>query len=231
MPAELQVKDSDERVAVGKIVGVGRNYAAHAREMGAAPAGEPVLFLKPASSVIGDGEVIIIPQGAGAVHHEVELGVVIGARCRRVAAEDALAQVFGYAVLIDVTARDLQAAAREKGLPWTLAKGLDTFCPISAVMPAARAPDPANLTLRLTVNDVLRQESRTADMLWSVPALIEFISARITLERGDVIATGTPAGVGPLVPGDLVEAVIEGVGALRCPVAQGEPPRAPSRPW
>ncbi|MBI4879720.1 MAG: fumarylacetoacetate hydrolase family protein [Planctomycetes bacterium] len=198
--------------------------------MGAAPAGEPMLFLKPASSVIGDGEAIVIPPGVGEVHHEVELGVVIGARCSRVLAGEALARVLGYAVLIDVTARDLQAAARKQGLPWTLAKGLDTFCPISAVMPAAQAPDPASLALRLLVNGELRQQGKTADMLWSVPALIEFISARITLERGDVIATGTPQGVAALVPGDLVEARIEGVGALRCTVASGEPPRQPFQP-
>jgi acylpyruvate hydrolase len=212
-------------VPVGKIVCLGRNYRAHAKEMGVAPPKEPVIFLKPASSVIGDGEDIVIMEGTGEVHHEVELGVVMGERCHNVRAEDAPGKVLGYAVLIDVTARDIQDAAKKAGLPWSLAKGMDTFCPISDVTPASEVPDPQDLTLELHVNGERRQNGRTADMLWSVSELIEYISARMTLERGDVIATGTPEGVSRILPGELVEARISGVGKLACGVRGARAPR------
>ena len=218
MSAELKILGEDSRVKVGKIVCLGRNYAAHAREMGVAPPKEPVLFFKPSSAVIRDGESIVIPPGIGETHHEVELAVVIGKDCHLTPAAEALEKVLGYAVLIDVTAREMQAAAKAKGLPWTLAKGMDTFCPISDVRLRSDAPDPGGLSLRLTVNGELRQDGNTADMIWSVPEIIEYISARITLERGDVIATGTPAGVSAIVPGDRVVAEIDGVGVLRCGV-------------
>jgi 2-keto-4-pentenoate hydratase/2-oxohepta-3-ene-1,7-dioic acid hydratase in catechol pathway len=219
MSPSLKMKDGQgEEVPVGKIVCLGRNYRAHAKEMGVAPPKEPVNFLKPASSVIGDGEDIIIREGTGEVHHEVELGVVIGGRCRDVRAGGALEKVLGYAVLIDVTARDIQAAAKKAGLPWSMAKGMDTFCPISAVTPAADVPDPQALTLELQVNGETRQNGRTADMIWSVAELIEYISARMTLERGDVIATGTPEGVSRILPGETIVARISGVGKLTCGV-------------
>ena len=217
MSAVLKMKgDGGEEIPAGKIVCLGRNYRAHAKEMGVEPPKEPVVFLKPASSVIGDGEDIVILEGTGEVHHEVELAVVIAERCRSVRAEDAPGHVLGYAVLIDVTARDIQSAAKQAGLPWSMAKGMDTFCPISEVTPAADVPDPQGLTLH--VNGEQRQNGRTADMIWTVPELIEYISARMTLERGDVIATGTPEGVSRILPGEQIVAQISGVGKITCGV-------------
>ena len=218
MPAEFRLNDGETRIPVGKIVCLGRNYAAHAKEMGLSVPSEPILFLKPASSIIQDGEDIVIPEDVGEVHHEVELGVVIGERCRKVPLKEALDKVLWYVVLIDVTARELQAAARARGMPWTLAKGMDTFCPISAVTPREAVPDPGNLAIRLMVNGEVRQNANSADMIWGVADIIECISARITLERGDLIATGTPEGVSAIVPGDQIEATIDGIGTLRCGV-------------
>ncbi len=216
MTPTLKMKGGGEQVPVGKIVCLGRNYAAHAREMGVAPPKAPVIFLKPASSVIGDGDDIVILKGTGEVHHEVELAVVIGGQCRSVPASEALGRVMGYAVLIDVTARELQSAAKKAGLPWSLSKGMDTYCPMSEVAPASEVPDPGDLTLTISVNGEERQRGHTGDMLWDVASLIEYISARITLERGDVLATGTPEGVSEVKPGDDVVAEIVGVGKLRC---------------
>jgi len=220
MTPELKIAGGDGTVTVGKVICLGRNYRAHAREMGVAPPREPVLFMKPASSVIGDGDDIMILPGTGEVHHEVELGVVIGERCHDVPASEALGKVRGYTVLIDVTARDIQSAAKKAGLPWTLAKGMDTYCPMSDVAPASSVPDPGGLELRITVNGETRQKGNTADMIWSVPELVEYISHRMTLEPGDVIATGTPEGVSRILPGDTVEAVIPGVGSLKVGVKE-----------
>jgi len=202
-----------------KIVAIGKNYAAHAVEMGgsAAKRASPLFFLKPPSSVVqaaasppGARATIIALRGIGELHHEVELGVVIGARARRVPAASARAHVRGYVLALDMTARDLQAAAKAAGMPWTRAKCYDTFTPLSREVPAARVPDPAALRLWLDVDGAPRQRGATADMLHSVDELIAAVSAIMTIEPGDVILTGTPAGVGPVRAGQRIRAGLDG---------------------
>ena len=198
-----------------KIVAIGKNYAAHAVEMGGSPAkrAAPLFFLKPSSSVVqaagGRRATVVAPRGIGELHHEVELGVVIGARARRVSASAARAHVRGYVLALDMTARDLQAAAKASGSPWTRAKCYDTFTPLSAEIAAARVPDPAALRLWLEVDGAPRQRGATADMLHGVDELIAHVSAVMTLEPGDVLLTGTPAGVGPVRAGQRMRAGID----------------------
>ncbi|WP_437320411.1 fumarylacetoacetate hydrolase family protein [Sorangium sp. So ce385] len=207
-------------VAPTKIVCVGRNYAAHAQELGNEVPVEPLLFLKPPSALIGPGQSIVLPPESQRVEHEAELGVIIGRRCKAVRPEEAADHVFGYTCLGDITARDLQ----RKDVQFTRGKGFDTFCPVGPWIETEL--DPAALRVRAVVNGQVRQDGMTAQMLWSVPALVAYISRVMTLEPGDVIATGTPQGVGPLVSGD--ELVIDivgatagapGVGPLHVPVA------------
>jgi acylpyruvate hydrolase len=200
-----------------KVLCVGRNYERHARELGAPP-GEPVWFLKPDSSIIGNGQSIVVPPGIGAVHHEVELALRIGREARRVAADQALRHVDACTVANDVTARDMQAAAKKAGDPWDRSKGYDTFLPLGAWQPAGSA-DLQGLRLRLTVNGAVRQDGNTRDMTWTCAELLARASQWTTLRPGDVVLTGTPEGVGPIVPGDKVVAEIVGVVRLENPVA------------
>jgi len=195
-----------------KIIGIGQNYRAHAAEMGKPVPEEPVMFLKPPSAVIADGMPIERPEGYAKVEYEGELGVVIGKRARRVSREHALDHVQGYVCVNDVTVRELQ----KKDGQWTRAKGFDTFCPIGPRVVAGL--DPAQLRITTRVNGVVKQDSPTSDMIFDVPTLIAFVSEHMTLEVGDVISTGTPSGVGPLQPGDVVEIEIIGIGVLRNPV-------------
>ena len=192
-----------------KIVAVGRNYVAHARELGHEIPGEPLIFLKPSSAVVGDGDDVVYPHMSHRVDHEGELAVVIGRRCKDVAASDALGFVRGYTCANDVTARDLQ----ESDGQWTRAKGFDTFCPLGPRVVADL--DPASLGIVARVNGEVRQDGNTSEMLFGVPTLVAFISEVMTLEPGDVILTGTPPGVGPVQRGDLMEVEIEGIGVLR----------------
>ena len=198
-----------------KIVCVGRNYAEHARELGNEVPEQPLIFLKPPSSVIASGETILLPAESSRVEHEAEIAVIIGSRCSRVQAETALEYVGWYAPLNDVTARDLQRSDKQ----WTRGKGFDTFCPIGEAVPAGQV-DVDSLEVIGRVNGEERQRGRVAQMVFPIPALIEYVSAFMTLEPGDVLATGTPAGVGPLEPGDVVEVEIPGVGVLSNPVRQ-----------
>lgn len=205
-------------VAPSKIVAVGLNYAAHVAES-AVPRDlptEPVLFLKPPSSLVGHGGTILLPPGADPVHHEAELAVVIGRVARRVRPADAYDYILGLTCANDVSARNFQ---RQDG-QWVRAKGFDTFCPLGpAIVTDLRADD---LAVVARVNGETRQASSTSRMLFDVPALVAFISAVMTLLPGDVILTGTPEGVGPLRPGDTVEVAIAGVGTLRNSVAAAE---------
>ena len=191
-----------------KIVCIGRNYAAHAEEHQADVPETPLIFLKPPSSVIGPGSPIYLPPQSNHVEHEAELAVVIGKGGRWISTENALSHVFGYSVANDVTARDLQ---RRDG-QWTRGKGFDTFCPIGPWIETDFDPNDTMITCH--VNDELRQMGTTRDMVFSVSQLIVFISSVMMLSPGDVILTGTPAGVGPLQPGDLVSITIEGLGEL-----------------
>jgi acylpyruvate hydrolase len=184
--------------------------ACTARYVGNAVPSTPVLFLKPASSLIVSGSSIELPQGVTSLHHEIELGVVIGRHTRDVRAADAMNHVKGYVLALDLTARNLQDAAKKAGLPWTVAKGQDTFCPISAFVPRDAVADPQQLELWCAVNGKERQRGRTSDMLFPVAKIIEYVSSMFTLDDGDLILTGTPAGVGPIAPGDTVTGGITG---------------------
>jgi 2-keto-4-pentenoate hydratase/2-oxohepta-3-ene-1,7-dioic acid hydratase in catechol pathway len=198
-----------------KVVCVGKNYADHVKEMntGEAPT-EPLLFLKPSTSVIGPGDAIRIPPGSTTVHHEAELAVVIGARgARNVSPEQVPNSVFGYTIGNDVTERDMQRSDGQ----WTRAKGFDSFCPLGPWIETdlhGIGKDPADLQVTCTVDGELRQDGRTSQLLFDVPTLISYISRVMTLLPGDVVLTGTPSGVGPITPGQRVEVAIEGLGTL-----------------
>jgi acylpyruvate hydrolase len=195
-----------KKVTIGKLVCLARSYKKHAQEMHTSVTENPLLFLKPASSVISNGESIIIPKMSKCLHHEVELGVVIDKKCKNVEQKDALNFVLGYCVALDITARDIQDEAKKFGWPWSIAKGFDTFAPISEVVPKEKIQDPNNLDLLLKVNGKTKQNSNTKYMIYSVEKIIEFISSIMTLEEGDLILTGTPEGVGGIVRGDILEA-------------------------
>ena len=191
-----------------KIACVGRNYAEHAAELGNEVPSEPLIFLKPPTTVIGPDAPVVYPAISARVDHEGELAVVIGRRCRNVSEADALHYVFGYTVANDVTARDLQ----QKDGQWSRAKGFDTFAPVGPWVDTAF--DPTNRTLRCLVNDVVRQQSTTALMVYSIPRIIAHVARFMTLEPGDLILTGTPSGIGPVQPGDIMAVEIEGLGTL-----------------
>ena len=197
-----------------KIVCVGRNYVEHARELGNEMPERPLIFLKPPSSLIRSGETIRLPAESKQVDHEAEIAAIISRRCSRVRAAEAMDYVGWYAPLNDVTARDLQKADGQ----WTRGKGFDTFCPLGEAAPAAGI-DPQSLEVVGRVNGEVRQRGSASQMAFTIPTLIEYISGFMTLEAGDVIATGTPAGVGPLHAGDVVEVEIPGIGTLSNPVA------------
>jgi len=201
----------------GKIICVGRNYAAHAKEHGAKIPEVPLIFLKPPTTLIGHGEAIVLPPQSKQVEHEAELAVVIGRKGRWISMDQALAHVFGYTCANDVTARDLQRSDGQ----WTRAKGFDTFCPLGPWIETEF--DPADAVITCHVNAEMRQMASTRDMIFTVRQLIAFVSSVMTLEPGDVLLTGTPAGVNPLNPGDTVEVAIEGLGTLRNPVVAEYP--------
>jgi 2-keto-4-pentenoate hydratase/2-oxohepta-3-ene-1,7-dioic acid hydratase in catechol pathway len=201
-----------------KILCIGRNYVAHAREHAAEVPEVPLLFLKPPSSVIGPGEKIILPPQSQQVEHEAELVVVIGRRGRWIPPEEALNYVMGYTIGNDITARDLQ---RRDG-QWTRAKGFDTFCPVGPWIETDF--DPADGVITCSVNGEMRQMGSTRDMVFNVRQLVAYTSSVMTLAPGDILFTGTPAGVGILQPGDVVEVTIEGLGTLHNPVV-AEPAR------
>jgi 5-carboxymethyl-2-hydroxymuconate isomerase len=204
---------------IGKIVCVGRNYAEHIRELGNEKPTQPVIFMKPASAVIGDGDQIRIPSYSSDCHHEVELALLMGRRASSITANEALPSIAGYGVAIDLTLRDVQASLKEKGLPWEIAKGFDTSCPLSSFVPASQISDPHDLRLMLEVNGQQRQDGSSSQMITRIPELLAYISSIFTLEEGDVILTGTPAGVSAIKSGDTVQAAIEGVARLTVTVA------------
>jgi 2-keto-4-pentenoate hydratase/2-oxohepta-3-ene-1,7-dioic acid hydratase in catechol pathway len=200
------------RLTPSKIVCVGRNYVEHARELGNVVPKEPLIFLKPPSSLIGDGEAIVLPDISAQVEHEGEIGVVVGARLRNAAPEIASRAVRAIAAANDVTARDLQRADSQ----WTRAKGFDTFCPVGNEAPPPR--DLRDLVVVTRVNGEERQRGSAADMAFDIPSILAFISRVMTLEPGDLVLTGTPAGVGKLAAGDEVEVEIVGLSRVRNPV-------------
>lgn len=204
-------------VMPSKIVAVALNYKAHAAEQGKPLPPEPLFFLKPSTAVIGPGDPIVLPPGVGRVDHEAEVGLVIGTRASRVPPERAAEYILGVTCVNDVTARALQKTVGH----YTRPKGFDTFAPIGPCI--ALGLDWSNLRVQGWVNGVLRQDSTTADLIFPVPELVAFISSVMTLLPGDIISTGTPSGIGPLLPGDLVRVQVEGVGALDNPVTGDRP--------
>jgi 2-keto-4-pentenoate hydratase/2-oxohepta-3-ene-1,7-dioic acid hydratase in catechol pathway len=203
-----------------KLLCVGRNYAAHVREMGDVSdlPTEPVVFLKPSTALIASGGAVVIPAMSEDVHHEVELVVVIGKQGRHILEEDALEHVAGYALGLDMTARDLQARAKAQRAAWAVAKGFDTFAPLGPLAPAEHVRDPHDLEIKLRVNGEVRQRGYTRDFIFGIPFLIAYLSRVFTLEPGDLIFTGTPEGVGPVRPGDVLEANASGAGGRLDPL-------------
>jgi len=202
------------KIRPGKIVCVGRNYREHAKELGNEVPTEPLIFLKPPSSVIWDGEPIVLPGASSRVEHEGEIGVVVGKTLTWVSEGDAVLGIRAIVAVDDVTARDLQKTDGQ----WTRAKGFDTFCPLGEE--SSKLPDLDSLTVVTRVNGVERQRGKSSEMVFSIPSLLAYISRIMTLEPGDLVATGTPSGVGPLVPGDVVEVEIPGVSRVSNPVQE-----------
>jgi 2-keto-4-pentenoate hydratase/2-oxohepta-3-ene-1,7-dioic acid hydratase in catechol pathway len=205
----VTLRGSSEPIRVQKIICLGQNYAEHAKEMKFDVPISPVFFLKPPSAIIHQGEQIIIPTISNDIHHEVELTVLIGERGKNIPRESALQYVAGYGVGLDMTMRDVQLEAKKKGLPWSLAKGFDTSAPLSEFIPAALVGDPMSLSIQLKINGTVRQSSSTSKLIFSVATVIAYISQFMTLERGDVIYTGTPEGVSRVDHGDTLEAFLQ----------------------
>jgi 2-keto-4-pentenoate hydratase/2-oxohepta-3-ene-1,7-dioic acid hydratase in catechol pathway len=201
-------------ILASKVVCIGKNYAAHVAEMGGGDFADPVIFMKPNTAIVGPNAQIVLPADANPVHYEGELAVVIGRLCKDVPAAHAAQNILGYTVANDVTARDQQ---RKDG-QWTRAKGHDTFCPVGPWI--VTDVDPSDLDIRTDVNGQERQHSRTSMMIHDVGAIVEWISAVMTLLPGDLILTGTPEGVGPIEPGDTVSVTVEGIGTLTNPVVR-----------
>ena len=204
----------------GKIICIGQNYHAHIKELKSEVPSEPVIFLKPSSALIGEGDEILLPPNVGRVDYEGELALIIGKKGKCIPKARALGHIGSVAIFNDVTARDVQSKARKAGMPWALAKGMDTFAPMSSPRPIAEVPDLHGLNIQLRLNGELRQNGDTSQMIFPVEELIEYISRYMTLEPGDVIATGTPEGVGPIKSGDVIEAKIDGIGKVKNPVRE-----------
>lgn len=218
MSYQLTTASGDRTIDVGMMYCLGKNYVRHAKEMGGEAPEEPVIFTKPPTALINDGGTVVIPTISQEVHHELELVVVIGRHMKDVSEEEAMGGVFGYAVGLDMTLRDVQSRAKKRGEPWAVAKGFDTSAPIGLVTPAEAIADPHALALSLTVNGEVRQKGSTADMLFRIPFTISYLSRIFTLQPGDCIFTGTPEGVGPVVSGDELVAEAEGLPPLRVKV-------------
>ena len=218
----VAVLESDERFPVRRIFCVGRNYAAHAREMGRDPDREPPFFFtKPADAVVDDGETVSYPPQTQNFQHEAELVVAIGKAGRNISEEAALGHVWGYAVGNDLTRRDLQLQAREMGRPWDWGKAFDRSAIIGPVHPVEKSSHPFEGAITLTVNGETKQSGDLAELIWSVPEVISILSHSMELKAGDLIMTGTPAGVGPLVTGDVCVVSIDGLGSITTTI--GEP--------
>ncbi len=216
VPATVEVAGSTARFPVHRIYCVGRNYAAHAREMGMDPEREPPFFFsKPADAIVANGAAVPYPPRTGNLHHEIELVVAIGTGGRDIPLANALAHVFGYAVGNDLTRRDLQFAAREKGQPWDVSKGFDHSAPITAIRRASEVGHLERGQIWLEVNGERRQQADLAEMIWNVPEIIVELSTLFELVPGDLVFTGTPAGVGPVQRGDSLVGGIDGLEALR----------------
>ncbi len=216
---QVQIKETKKIYTVGKIICLGRNYLDHIRELDNKVPERAVIFCKPASSLLPEGGTIIIPEYSNNCHHELELALLVGKKGKHITKKEALSYLVGYGVALDLTLRDIQDELKSKGLPWEIAKGFDTSCPVSDFTPAENINNPNNIQLTLKINGEIRQQSTTAYMMRSVEEIIAEISNFYTLEPGDIILTGTPAGVSKIESGDQLEGTIEQVGSLRVSVA------------
>ena len=221
--ASVAISGSDARFPVRRIFCVGRNYAAHAREMGRDPDREPpFFFMKPADTVIDDNATIAYPPQTANYHHEIELVIAIGTGGTDIAPERALDHVWGYGVGLDMTRRDLQLQAREQGRPWDFGKGFDQSAPIAALHPVSAVGHPDSGRIWVAVDGVVKQDSDIAKLIWPVRDIIAECSRFMRLEPGDLIMTGTPEGVGPVLPGQIVTGGIDGVGTITLTIAAAE---------
>ncbi len=216
---QVRITGSETTYNVGKIICLGRNYLDHIRELGNKVPDRAVLFCKPTTSLLENGGLIEIPSYSSNCHHELELALLVGHGGKNIPQDAALSHLAGYGVAIDLTLRDLQDELKSKGLPWEIAKGFDTSCPLSDFVPVTAVDNPNNIQLTMTVNGELRQQGTTAQMMRSVEEIVAEISTYFTLEPGDIILTGTPAGVSRIVSGDKLQGDIEQVGSLQVTVA------------
>jgi len=210
----ITLPSTSQTLRPGKLLCIGRNYAKHAAEMKSAVPETPMVFLKPSTALVQSGGSVVIPSQSSNVHHELELVAVIGRAGKDIALVDALDYVDGYALGLDMTARDLQQEAKDRRHPWSVAKGFDTFAPLGDIVTANAIPDIQQLELSLTVNGEERQRGSTADMIFSVADLVAYCSTIFTLEPGDLLYTGTPEGVGPVARGDKLKAQAKGLPTL-----------------
>ncbi|WP_029913596.1 fumarylacetoacetate hydrolase family protein [Pelobacter seleniigenes] len=215
---QVQPEGSTDTYTLGKVVCIGRNYFDHIKELDNEIPEQPVLFIKPATSIIGEGGRIEIPPGSADCHHELELAVLIGKTAKKIAEQDAMSCVAGYGIGIDLTLRDIQSNQKKKGLPWEIAKGFDTSCPLSHFVAASRIDDPHDLQMTLTVNGEVRQDGSSALMMRKIPQIISAASEYFTLLPGDIVLTGTPAGVSQIKSGDVINAKIDQIGELNVSV-------------
>lgn len=211
---EILHPDTQKPLQPAKIVCIGKNYAKHAAEMDSDVPEEPMIFLKPSSSLVDEKGSIEIPAMSADVHHEVELVVLVGKKGRHIPEQEAMSYIAGYAVGLDMTARDLQAKAKKAGAPWSVAKGFDTFAAVGSFVGVDAVEDVHNVDIRLTINGTTRQDGNTRDMVFKLPTLIAYASRIFTLEPGDLLFTGTPEGVGPVLEGDTLTASIAGLPTL-----------------
>ena len=217
----LAITNSDQRFPVRRIICVGRNYEAHAREMGKDPTREaPFFFMKPADTIIETGFVLEYPPNTSDLHHEIELVVAIGSPCFQIESHAAHSHVYGYAVGIDLTKRDVQNELKKKSQPWDWSKGFDHSAPCGSIHPVSQLGHIAKGRIYISVNGVVKQNQDVADMIWSVPEIIAYASQDMQLMAGDLIFTGTPAGVGSLQRGDVIEGGVEGLEVLTLSISQ-----------
>lgn len=208
------ILNPNREVKVGKIVCVGLNYVKHIEEMSSKRSTEPVLFLKPSTSILQEGEKIILPSYSNEIHHEVEMALLIGKEAKNINKINWKTYVSGVSVALDLTLRDLQSDAKKRGHPWSVCKGFDGACPIGKFVPLSDVGDIGDLEIELYKNDELKQKGNTSQMIFPPKELLAYISRIFTLEEGDIILTGTPAGVGPIYSKDIIHAKIEKIGAI-----------------
>ena len=215
----LPVVNNEDRFPVRRIYCIGRNYAEHAKEMGMDERDPPFFFMKPTDAIVQNGAKIPYPPQTKNYHYEGELVVAIGGSASSISVADADNCIYGYGVGLDMTRRDVQIAAREMGRPWDMGKGFDKSAPCSEILPVTQIGHPEEGRIRLAVNGETKQDADIKDMIWNVPESISYLSGFVTLEAGDLIMTGTPAGVGPVISGDTIVVSVEGVTELTCTIA------------